>query len=164
MASVTWNREKLESEIRSLKGIEAGAFAPRLAQLIAAGGVKLTMDTFRTQRSPYGEPWKPLKRERTRDKRARLRREAKGLKSRGQKILIRTGRMRNSTAAIAIGKTGGVGIATGYARPHQEGTRFIPQRQMLPSAQKGLPGTWLRMIQRETIGLLTRWVSRGARA
>ena len=214
MASVTWNREKLESEIRSLKGIEAGAFAPRLAQLIAAGGVKLTMDTFRNQRSPYGEPWKPLAQERSRDKRARLRAERAGKKSRGQKILMRTGRMRNSTAAIQSGASGGVSIPTGYAASHQNGAhiaphtrlasyenvtyrvgnRFasekqamkarrlgqevhagrynrtfsngitIPQRMMLPSAQKGLPGTWLRMIQRETIGLLTRWVSRGARA
>jgi len=163
MASVTWDKARLESEIRSLRGLESGAFVPRLAQLIAAGGVKLTMDTFRSQRNPYGEPWAPLKRERTRDKRARLRREAKGLKSRGQKILLRTKVMRNSTAAIASGHAGGVGIPVGYAAAHQYGTHVIPQRQILPSAEKGLPGTWVHMIGRETIGLLTRWANKGSR-
>jgi hypothetical protein len=214
MASVTWDKQRLADEIKSLQGIADGAFQPRLAQLIAAGGVKLTMDTFRNQRDPYGTPWAPLARERSRDKRARLRREAKGLKARGQKILIRTARMRNSTTAIANGRSGGVAIPVGYAAAHQNGAhisphsrlasyqnvtyrvgnrfateaqarkarragqtvvanRFartfasgitIPQRMMLPSADRGLPGTWQHMIQRETIGLLTRWANKGARA
>ena len=156
MASVTWDKALLAAKIASLHGLEADAFKTTLAQLIAAGGVKLTMDTFRKQADPYGRAWQPLKRERSRDKRARLRREAKGLKSRGQKILIKSARMKNSTTAIRSGNSGGVAIPTGYAAAHQRGTKFIPQRMMLPSADRGLPLPWRQMVERETRGLVRR--------
>jgi hypothetical protein len=208
MSSVTWDKNLLAAKIASLHGLEGGAFKTTLAQLIAAGGVKLTMDTFRKQADPYGQAWKPLKRERSRDKRARLRRQAKGLKSRGQKILVKTSRMRNSTTAIQNGSSGGVAIPTGYAASHQNGAhiaphtrlasyenvtyrvgnRFasmkqamkarrlgqevhagrynrtfasgitIPQRMMLPSAERGLPLPWRKMVERETRGLVSRTV------
>ena len=211
MASVTWDKTLLAAKIASLHGLEADAFKTTLAQLIAAGGVKLTMDTFRKQADPYGQAWKPLKRERSRDKRARLRREAKGLKSRGQKILIKSGRMRASTTAIQSGNSGGVAIPTGYAASHQNsahiaphtrlasyenvtyrvGNRFasmkqamkarrlgqevhagrynrtfasgitIPQRMMLPSADRGLPPPWRQMATRESLGLIKRVLNPG---
>lgn len=173
MAGITYDRQALQDMHRSLQGLRMGMYLPRLAQLIAVGGVKLTMDTFRNQRSPYGQQWAPLARERARDRRARLRVMAQGKKPRGQKILIDTSRMRNSTAAIHMGRSGGVAIPTGYATVHQTGGRVmrhghqigtIPRRQMLPTREQGLPGTWQRMIQRETVGLLTRWVQKGARA
>ena len=194
MAAIIYDRSALMDAQRSLNRLKAGEHLPVLAQLISAGGVKLTMDTFRNQRDPYGRPWKPLARERTRDRNARLRAERAGKKSRGHKILIDTARMRNSTTAIRMGKSGGVAIPTGYAASHQNGATIrrmlkdapqrsqrqptmraanarhsssvsiaIPQRMMLPDAQMGLPGTWTRMIQRETTGLLKRWVERGAR-
>jgi hypothetical protein len=130
MASMTWNRQHLLDTVKSLGGIAAGAFVGRLAQLVSVGGVKLTMDTFRAQRDPYGTPWAPLKRERTRDKRARIQREAKGLKSRGQKILIKTARMRNSATAIHIGNSGGVAIPVGYAASHQHGAHIAPHSRL----------------------------------
>ena len=103
---------------------------PRLAELVAAGGVKLTMDCFRKERDPYGRPWKPLKKERARDRRARVARESRGLKSRGHKILQNTARMRNSTAAIWNGRTGGVAIPTGYAASHQDGAHISPHSRL----------------------------------
>jgi Phage virion morphogenesis family len=213
MASVTWDKNLLAAKIANLHGLEGGAFKTTLAQLIAAGGVKLTMDTFRKQADPYGKAWQPLKRERSRDKRARLRRESKGMKARGQKILIKTGRMRNSTTAIQSGSSGGVAIPTGYAASHQNGAhiaphtrlasygnvtyrvgnRFaserqamkarrlgqevhagrynrtfsngitIPQRMMLPSAERGLPLPWRQMIERESRGLVNRVLNPGVR-
>lgn len=214
MAGVTYDREIMNSMRRSFRDLRLGAYVPRLAQLIAVGGVKLTMDCFRNQSDPYGRPWKPLARERARDRRARLRAQARGKKVRGQKILIRTARMKNSTTAIHMGRSGGVAIPTGYAAVHQGGARIpphtalaslgnatyrvrgrfasgaqaaraagrgqrftrayynrtyvrdtiIPQRMMLPDPKMGLPAGWVRMTQRETVGLLTRWVSKGARA
>lgn len=173
MPSVTYDKQAMTDMRRSLQGMKLGMYLPRLAQLVAVGGVKLTNDTFRNQRDPYGRAWAPLARERGRDKRARLRVEAKGKKARGQKILIDTARMRNSTAPIHMGRSGGVAIPTGYASVHQDGGRImrggrqvgvIPQRMMLPTRQMGLPAHWQKMIQRETIGLLTRWVTKGARA
>ena len=130
MAGMVWDRQHLLDTVKSLGGLAAGAFIPRLAQLVSMGGVKLTMDTFRNQRDPYGLPWAPLKRERTRDKRARIQREAKGLKSRGQKILIKTARMRNSATAIHIGNSGGVAIPTGYAASHQNGAHIAPHSRL----------------------------------
>lgn len=173
MAGVTYDKQILVDMHRSLQGLQLGMYVPRLAQLVAVGGVKLTMDTFRNQRDPYGRAWAPLARERTRDRKARLRVLARGGKPRGGKILIHTARMRNSTAPIHMGRTGGVGIPTGYAAVHQDGGRVmrggrqvgvIPRRMMLPDRATGLPGHWQKMIQRETVGLLTRWVNKGARA
>lgn len=214
MAGVVYDKQLLHDMRRSLQGLRLGAHLPRLAQLIAVGGVKLTMDTFRNQRDPYGRAWRPLAKERARDRRARLRALAKGKKPRGQKILIDTARMRNSTAPIHMGRSGGVGIPTGYAAVHQNGAtihphsrlasyanvtyrvagRFasmrtaerahragqrveehryrrtyaeafrIPQRMMLPDRAMGLPAHWQRMIQREGVALMTRWLQKGARA
>jgi phage gpG-like protein len=165
-----------------LRRLEANEHLPMLAQLVSAGGLKLTMDCFRSQKDPYGRAWKPLARERTRDKRARLRVEAKGKKSRGGKILIDTARMRNSSHSIQQGNAGGVAISTGYAAAHQGGARIrreptlreqaarsmagrtarqasttiLPQRMMLPDAAMGLPAPWRFMIQAEGAGLMRR--------
>ena len=213
MAGITYDKQTMADIRRSLEGLKLGAYVPRLAQLVSLGGVKLTMDTFRNQRDPYGRAWAPLARERSRDKKARLRVESHGKKSRGQKILIDTARMRNSTTAIQMGRSGGVAIPTGYAAVHQDGAhiaphtrlksygnvtyrsgnRFvsqrdaanarsrgnsvtagrynrtyaqgitIPRRMMLPDPAMGLPSTWKKMIGRESVGLLTRWVNKGAR-
>lgn len=189
MAGVTYDHAALARAANVTKRLEANAHLPLLAQLVAAGGVKLTMDCFRQQRDPYGRPWQPLARERTRDRRARLRAQAKGRKVRGQKILIDTSRMRNSTAAIHQGNAGGVAIPTGYAAVHQNGARFtreptlrqqtmrsmagrtarsaytirIPQRMMLPDPKLGLPKPWHFMIQSEGVRLLQR-MQRGGEA
>jgi hypothetical protein len=130
VAGVSYDRAALRDFRRRLDQLRLGAYFPRLAQRISVGGVKLTMDGFRNQRDPYGKPWAPLARERPRDRRARLRVLARGGKPRGQKILIDTSRMRNSTAPLATGKSGGVAIPTGYARPHQEGAQIAAHSQL----------------------------------
>jgi phage gpG-like protein len=127
---VTFNRAQLEERIRRLAQIQANAHLPVLSQLIAAGGVKLTMDCFRNERDPYGKPFKPLAQERSRDKRARIARERSGKKSRGHKILTDTARMRNSTAPVWRGNAGGVAIATGYAAAHQNGAHISPHSRL----------------------------------
>ena len=214
MASVTKDEQAWKDAKRSLEGLRLGVYIPRLAQLVAAGGVKLTMDTFKKQSDPYGRPWAPLSRIRTSDKRAAAKVIASGRTPRGGKILIKTARMRNSTAPISIGRSGGVGLPVFYASVHQNGAtiaphtrassysnvtyrvggrfasekaaakahrsgkavradRFkrvysqgikIPQRMMLPDKAMGLPASWNTMIRKETVGLMTRWVLKGARA
>jgi phage gpG-like protein len=128
--SVKHDKPSLERQKFMLAALKDNLHLPRLAQLIAAGGVKLTMDCFRNERDPYGRPWKPLARERTRDRRARLAREKRGLKSRGHKILTDTARMRNSTAPIWRGNQGGVAISTGYAASHQNGAHINPHSRI----------------------------------
>jgi phage gpG-like protein len=173
MAGIIFDRQLLRDMHHSLEGLRLGAYVPRLAQLVSVGGLKLTMDTFRAQRDPYGRAWAPLARERGRDRKARVQALARGQKPRGQKILIDTARMRNSATAILAARSGGVAIPTGYAAVHQDGGRVmrngrqvgvIPRRMMLPDRATGLPAHWQKMIQRETVGLLTRWVQKGSRA
>jgi hypothetical protein len=183
MAGIFWDKQAMTMAHQHLQSLRLGAYLPSLAQLVAVGGVKLTMDTFRAQRDPYGSPWAPLARERTRDRRARLRAMARGQKPRGQKILIDKARMKNSTTAIHVGRSGGVAIPTGYAAVHQNGARItrtptlreqvtrsmagrssrrttttvIPQRMMLPDQAKGLPRNWQLMIHDASVQMLTRW-------
>jgi phage gpG-like protein len=130
VAGVTFDKSSMTRALNSLAALSGGKHVPILAQLISVGGLKLTMDCFRNERDPYGKPWKPLQHERIRDKRARLARERKGLKSRGHKILQDTGRMRNSAATAHRGNTAGVVIATGYAAAHQNGARIAPHTRL----------------------------------
>ena len=130
MAGVTYDHGAMARARRDFESLRLGAYVPRLSQLVAMGGVKLTMDCFRKQQDPYGRKWQPLARERSRDKKARLRAIAKGKKVRGQKILIDTSRMRNSTTAIQLGRSGGVAIPTGYAITHQNGAHIAPHSRL----------------------------------
>jgi hypothetical protein len=130
MAGVTYDKGAMSKARRDLESLRLGAYVPRLSQLVAMGGVKLTMDCFRKQQDPYGRKWQPLARERTRDRAARLRVLAKGKKARGQKILIDTSRMRNSTTSIQVGRSGGVAIPTGYAITHQNGAHIAPHSRL----------------------------------
>ena len=182
MAGVTYDQNALARAARLTSRLEGNEHLPMLAQLVSAGGLKLTMDCFRQQRDPYGRPWRPLARERARDRRARLRAEARGKKSRGHMILVDTARMRNSSTAVHEGNSGGVAISTGYAASHQHGAHIrreptlrqqamrsmagrtarsaytinIPQRMMLPDPKMGLPKPWVFMVQAEGARLLIK--------
>lgn len=120
-----------------------------LAQRVSAGGVKLVADGFRSSTDPYGDAWAPLKRERRRDRKARIRAEKAGRKPRGARILVRSGRMRASAGASPQGRTAKVVIPTWYARFHQEGTVKMRQRMLLPSDERGMPEKWGAMVERE---------------
>jgi phage gpG-like protein len=186
VAGIIVDQQAMGRAQRAVSRLAHGEHLPMLAQLVAAGGLKLTMDCFRQQRDPYLRPWQPLARERTRDRRARLRAERRGKKSRGQRILIDTSRMRNSATPVQEGNAGGVAIATGYAASHQYGAKIhrqptlreqatrsmagrtarssytinIPQRMMLPDPTIGLPNPWRFMVQYEGARLMQR-IQRG---
>lgn len=88
----------------------------------------LTDDSFEAQAAPSGAGWEPLKE-------ATLRRRRGG----GGRILIDTGRLRNSLTAVAQATALRVGQITGgatpkYARVHQFGSakQNIPARPFLP--------------------------------
>jgi hypothetical protein len=141
-----------------------------LAMRVSAGGMKLVADEFKTSTDPYGTPWAPLARPRTRDKRAARRAIAKGKKPRGPQVLVNTGRMRGSAGASPNGQEARVVVPTWYARFHQDGTRFhlqdtrfdergenmhpdgsvrMPQRMILPR-EGDLPARWEEMVGRES--------------
>jgi phage gpG-like protein len=127
---VKYDKPNLKRQKFTLAELQANSHLPRLAQLISVGGMKLTVDCFRNERDSYGLPWKPLARERSRDHRARIAREKRGLKSRGHQILTDTARMRNSTAPFWHGNQCGVTIATGYAAVHQHGAHINPHSRL----------------------------------
>lgn len=127
---------------------------PELAQRVAATTQKLTTDTFRNQADPYGKPWAPLQRERPRNKRARLRREKKGLKPRGTMVLVDKGIMRASTNAQASANLVRTNVSTVYSIFHQGGTEHMPRRMMLPNGQMGIPPKWMTAINREADKLI----------
>ncbi|HDM78818.1 MAG TPA: phage virion morphogenesis protein [Deltaproteobacteria bacterium] len=83
---------------------------------------------WREEKDPYGEPWKPLKA-------STLARRRKG-KGFGPvaKILRDTGRLQNSFVVEANKDRVTIGTNVFYAPFHQFGTKYIPQRRLLPDA------------------------------
>jgi len=142
--------------------------APWLAQLsmlISASGLKLVADEFRKETDPYGVKWAPLKRERARNRRARLRAMARGKKVKGQKILQDTGRMKGSVGAKPLNRQARIVIPTWYAAVHQNGAHIapkgrlgsgysIPARKMLPDGP--LPDLWRQKFERDSRVILQR--------
>jgi hypothetical protein len=121
---------KLDGLKKMIGVIAAKGWVGELAQRTAAAGMKLVGDEFRKQTDPYGKPWAPLARERTRDKRARLRALAKGKKPRGAKVLHKTGRMENSAGASASGNLINVVVPVSYAAVHQNGGYVAPHTRL----------------------------------
>ena len=128
------NHAQLSQIEKVLGAIISKGWLGELAQRISAAGMKLVADEFKTETDPYGKPWAPLKRERTRDRRARLRAVAAGRKVKGQKILQKSGRMKNSVGAAPRGFTARLTIPTWYAAVHQNGAHIAPHSR-LASAQ-----------------------------
>lgn len=147
---------KLDGLKKMIGVIAARGWIGELAQRTAAAGMKLVGDEFRKQQDPYGKAWAPLARERTRDRRARLRAIAKGKTPRGGKVLHKTGRMENSAGASATGRLVNVVVPVDYAGFHQGGTKAIPQRKILPDAQGGIPSAWQKMLRKESALLIAQ--------
>jgi hypothetical protein len=142
--------------------LTSARLVPELAQRVAASEVKLIADGFRKQSDPYGKGWAPLKRERPRNKRARLKREKKGLKSRGHMILSDRGLMKASGNAQPSGSLVRANISKEYSIFHQGGTERMERRMMLPNDEQGIPPVWGQAIEREADKLI-REKLRGAR-
>jgi phage gpG-like protein len=121
---------KLDGLKKMIGVIAAKGWIGELAQRTAAAGMKLVGDEFRKQQDPYGKAWAPLKQERTRDKRARLRAIAKGRTPRGSKVLHKTGRMENSAGASASGRLVNVVVPVEYAAYHQNGAHIAPHSRL----------------------------------
>jgi phage gpG-like protein len=156
MALVVKNLRSFE-DFRS-KVAEAPRLLPGLAKRIGAAFVKQVADEFKESRDPYGNPWKPVVRNRRRDIRARARRAAKGLSARADKPLIDTGRLRGSVVARTEGSVVRIALPVEYASYHQYGTRTIARRQILPESDTGgLGPRWSQAANKETIAVLNAY-------
>jgi phage gpG-like protein len=139
-----------------MRKMRAMAYGPvlkeELVHRLAATAIKLMADEFRQSHDPYGTAWKPVFRNRKKDKAARKRRylrqskAGKAIATRADKPLIDSGRLRAaataSTADSSSGSTVRVTIPVEYASYHQDGTRHIARRQIVPDAAGGLGPIW----------------------
>jgi phage gpG-like protein len=124
----------LEDLQKRIRQIAKPGFKEEVARRLTGTAIKLLADEFRGSKDPYGTPWKPLKR-------------------RAGKPLLDTGRLR----AAAVGQTAGqasgavvrVVIPVEYASYHQDGTRRIPRRQIVPDRAGGLGPVWTLAFRKE---------------
>ena len=93
------------------------------AERLGAETLKLIDDGFAARRDPYGQPWKATQRK--------------------NPILERTGTLRDGWSVQRISSEGvTVGNSTDYAPFHQDGTRYLVIRRMVPTAARGLGPIW----------------------
>jgi phage gpG-like protein len=148
MALVRADFGRLETLRRQATTLASPGFREELARRLAAAATKQLADQFRSSRDPYGNAWKPVFRNRARDRRGRA--SARG--GRGDKPLIDTGRLRAAALAppVVSGPMVSVSINVEYASYHQEGTSRIARRQIVPDKAGGLGAIWSAAFERET--------------
>lgn len=152
MALLRSSFSALEDLQQRVKEVVSPRFKEELAHRLAATGIKLLADQFRQSRDPYGAPWKPVNRNRRRDVQARRRRAAAGRPVRGDLPLVDTGVLRaaatSDAADLSTGSTIRISIPVEYASYHQDGTRRIARRQIVPDAAGGLGPIWEAAFKR----------------
>jgi phage gpG-like protein len=115
---------RLRLLVNRLEAIANEALTRKVSVNLQEEALALVRKGFQTSTNPYGERWKPLK-------------VRKGMP------LIDTARLRNSFARRAVTNTGfGIGTNVAYMSYHQEGTRRIAQRLMVPTAERGMGPVW----------------------
>ena len=132
--SLTGDFARLNRMIQELGRLQSPAVTLQVAFAAQAALVTEVQLAFREERTPYGEKWAPLMRDRTRNKAA----SAKSGKSSKGKILRDTGRLANSITGRLDGARAIVGTNTEYARFHQDGTSRMIARPFLFAATRGI--------------------------
>lgn len=155
MALVRADFGRLEDLRKRAAEVASAGFREQLAQRLGVTAVKLLADEFRESKDPYGRGWLPVYRNRLRERRARARALKQGNWQRAQrrdKPLVDTGRLRAAATAPAhvSGALVTVSIPVDYASYHQEGTRHIVRRQIVPDAAGGLGPIWEEAFRKET--------------
>lgn len=157
MALVRGDFASLERLQRQVDALAKQKLTAELAPRVGAAFMKELADEFRQSRDPYGNAWAPVFRNRRRDRLARGRRAAAGKAVRADKPLVDTGRLRASATAKADGTKVRIVLPVEYASYHQEGTRRIKRRQMLPEAATGgLGPRWTMAANKEAAVLLKK--------
>jgi hypothetical protein len=143
----------LEDLQRRIREVTNPRFREEMAHRLAGTAIKLLADEFRQSRDPYGNAWKPVFRNRARDRRARARRAKAGKAARGDLPLVDSTRLRTAATSAAADVSSGslvhISIPVTYASYHQDGTRHIARRQIVPDAAGGLGPIWGEAFRKE---------------
>jgi len=145
---------------KTIAALTKPALLESLARRMGAAAIKQLADEYRESRDPYGEKWAPVFRNRKRDRDARKGRDSGGrFRSKADKPLIDTGRMRAASIASSANHSSGASvrlmIPVEYASYHQHGTARMQRRQILPEdATGGLGPRWSRAFNAEAKRLL----------
>lgn len=116
-----------------LKKLEAKNLLETVSRNVGEEIIGLIKDEFRAEKDPYGTGWKKPKKYPD-----------------GRKVLSgKTSRLKGGWHVVKATKRGfTVASAVNYATFHQTGTKYIPQRRIVPDA--AIPQKWRRAI-RDTI-------------
>ena len=120
----------LESIIGALDGLRD--LVPEIALEASIEIFETTDSLFVLGADPYGETWAPLA-------------PATLAKGRTPPPLTDTGAMRESLR-VAVTETAIVASLENPAGYHQDGTRYMPARPVLPDYARGLPDAWRASI------------------
>lgn len=122
--------ESLESVIGALDGLRD--LVPEIALEASIEIFETTDSLFVLGADPYGETWAPLA-------------PATLAKGRTPPPLTDTGAMRESLR-VSVTETAIVASIASPAGYHQDGTRYMPARPVLPDYARGLPDAWRASI------------------
>lgn len=131
---LTGNFAALERMSQDLARLASPAVTLRVALAIKEVLVTEVRLSMRKEQTPYGDALAPLKRDRTRNKKAA---KKNGRSSKG-KILRDTGRLANSIAGSIDGARVMVGTNVKYGAFHQYGTQKMVSRPFLFTLVQGL--------------------------
>lgn len=126
----------------ALERVASESFRRQCLDGMADGARTQIAAGFASERDPSGTPWAPLK-------------------ARTGRILRRSGRLASAFEVRSDGQGLTVRNATPYAGFHQQGTRRMPRRAMLPSSRHGgLGRLWSRAFSLPIRQLLHRTLRR----
>jgi phage gpG-like protein len=101
-------------------------------------------DAAVVEKSTIGEKAESLgpKKRKTRKAKLKRRKRGAGKKEKQRNLLVLTGAMRKSVNVKSSASEFTVGFGQKYAKYHQEGTKKMLQRMLVPTDDKGLPDEW----------------------
>jgi phage gpG-like protein len=127
-----------------------------MSEAMAATAFTKVQQGFRESVDPSGNPWRELAEDTVKSRR-------KGKKKRGPKILIDTGRLRNSISAKSDDQGFKIGTNVEYGVYHQQpdgpGKGIIPRRQFLPEGAE-----YAEPLRKTAVRFMRKWKAGARRA
>ena len=136
--------QDLKELARRLKAIEREfAKGGKVTDAVRGAFQASAQETFKKQADPYGKAWAPLQSVRKADAKAAAKKRAQGKAVKGQKILLKSGKLRRSVIGLMTSPASFVLQAVGYGAYLNYGTKNMPARSFFPRGTEGLPKSWL---------------------